>query len=417
MKKETKSSGIKYIVDGITHIIKTFEKRPPGSKGERDAQNYMASELEKTMDKVWIEDFDLHPSAFMGWIYITVSLILLAVAMFWVSRLLTLVFVLLALVPMLTQLILYKETFDFLFKKATSCNVVSVKAPKGEVKRRIVLNGHADATWEWTFLYKFGFKFMVVAFVLVLIGALFFIGVSVIDLIINGVAFGAPTATFTIIWYCGLVFVPVFLAFLWFSDEKTVVDGANDNLSGCYIPMAVAKALKDESIELENTELMVVLSGSEEAGLRGAKRYAAKHAPDILADEKKGIDTIFIPVETFREKEHISVIKRDLNMTVPCDFQVMKLICDAGAALGYDIPRVNAELGSTDAAAFTQAGLKATCLVGMDHELKPYYHTRRDTYDNLCEETLGIGLDILYETTLKFDREGLSELPIPTSKK
>jgi hypothetical protein len=54
------------MADGITHIIKTFEKRPPGSKGERDAQNYMASDLEKYMDKVWTEDVDLHPGAFMG---------------------------------------------------------------------------------------------------------------------------------------------------------------------------------------------------------------------------------------------------------------------------------------------------------------------------------------------------------------
>lgn len=404
LKDKTREKNVKYMVDGITHIIKTFEKRPPGSKGERDAQMYMASDLEKTMDKVWTEDFDLHPGAFMGWIYITVTCMLLAFASFWFSRLLPIVFIVLAMIPMITQLILYKEVYDPLFKKMTSVNVVSVKKPKGEVKRRIILNGHADATWEWTILYKFGFNAFKAVPIGSVVGVLYLLAVSIIGLVIQGAGMEIAQGTVLVLGLIAIAFIPFWIALIWFSDEKTVVDGANDNLTGCYIPMAVAKAFKEDGIELENTELVVMLSGSEEAGLRGAKRFAAKHK-----EEYSDVETIAVPFETMREKDHLSIIERDLNMTVPTDRKLLGLLKKAGKNVGIDLHVGKVELGSTDAAAFTQAGFKSACVLGMDHNLKDYYHTRRDTYDNLCPETLGLGLDIAVETVLLYDREGLTE--------
>lgn len=408
-KKREKS--VNYIVNGITHIIKTFDKRPPGSKGERDAQNYMASELEGYMDKVWTEDFDLHPGAFMGWIYITVACLLLAFASFWWNRMLAIVFIVLAIIPMITQLILYKEAYDPLFKKETSVNVVSVKKPKGDVKRRIILNGHADATWEWTYLYKFGFGAFKGIFIGSIVGVLYFLVISIVGLISQGIGFEIPSGVVQILGFIGIAFLPFWIGLFWFSDEKTIVDGANDNLTGCYVPIAVAKFLKEEGIELENTELVVMLSGSEEAGLRGAKRFAAAHI-----DEYSDVETIIIPFETLREKDQLGIFERDLNMTVATDRQLLGLIKKAGKNVGIDMKVGMVELGSTDAAAFTQAGFKSVCVAAMDHNLKPYYHTRLDTYDNLCTETLGLSFDVALETVLLYDKEGLTE-PLPKGTK
>lgn len=414
LSETKKTENAKYMTDGITHIIKTFEKRPPGSKGERDAQEYMASELNKYMDKVWTEDFTLHPGAFMGWIYITVACLLLAFTSFWLSRILTIIFIVLAIIPMVTQLILYREAYDPLFKKETSVNVVSVKKPKGEVKRRIILNGHADATWEWTILYKFGFGAFKAVFLISIIGVLYLLAVAIAGMIVITRPFDIllpSNQTILILGAISSIFVPFWVILIWFSDEKTVVDGANDNLTGCYVPISVAKLLKEDNIELENTEFMVVLSGSEEAGLRGAKRFAAKHK-----EELSDVETVIIPFETIREKEHLSCFERDLNMTVPCDRQVLGLIKKAGQNVGTDIKIGIVELGSTDAAAFTQAGFKSACIGAMDHDLKPYYHTRRDTYDNLDPETLGITLEVALELVQLYDKEGLPA-PLPKGAK
>ena len=44
--------------------------------------------------------------------------------------------------------------------------------------------------------------------------------------------------------------------------------------------------------------------------------------------------------------------------------------------------------GATDSAAFAQAGFRATGVTGLNHKLEDYYHTRRDTYDNMNKEGL-----------------------------
>ena len=44
---EKKDQAAKYMIDEITHICKTFEKRAPGSKGEQQACEYMADVLKK----------------------------------------------------------------------------------------------------------------------------------------------------------------------------------------------------------------------------------------------------------------------------------------------------------------------------------------------------------------------------------
>ena len=49
LKNKTRQENVNYMVDGITHIIKTFEKRPPGSKGERRQDIWRPS-----LKSIWI---------------------------------------------------------------------------------------------------------------------------------------------------------------------------------------------------------------------------------------------------------------------------------------------------------------------------------------------------------------------------
>ena len=39
--------------------------------------------------------------------------------------------------------------------------------------------------------------------------------------------------------------------------------------------------------------------------------------------------------------------------------------------------------GSTDSAAFTQGGFRSVGVTGLNHKLEDYYHTRKDSWDNL----------------------------------
>lgn len=82
-------------------------------------------------DDVKVEPFDLHPAAFMGWIYITVSLVLAAFVLFFVphiaARIVALVLVAVGAVVMLGEFIMYRKVVDKIYPKMTSCNVTAVK--------------------------------------------------------------------------------------------------------------------------------------------------------------------------------------------------------------------------------------------------------------------------------------------------
>lgn len=168
-------------------------------------------------------------------------------------------------------------------------------------------------------------------------------------------------------------------------NKKRIVDGANDNLSGCYMGIAILKALKDEGIELENTELGVILTGSEEAGLRGSKAWCEAHKGEF-----DDVPTFIFSYDTIHDPKYLMANYRDLNATVKVDKEVSDLFMKAAKEL--DIPCLKGMVpplgGATDSAAFAQAGFRVTGITGLNHKLESYYHTRRDSYDNMNKQGL-----------------------------
>lgn len=67
--KSTKET-LQYMLDGIKYVCENFKRRGPGTESERNAQAFFKKELEKYADSVEMEDFNLHPHAFMGFIII-----------------------------------------------------------------------------------------------------------------------------------------------------------------------------------------------------------------------------------------------------------------------------------------------------------------------------------------------------------
>ena len=49
---------------------------------------------------------------------------------------------------------------------------------------------------------------------------------------------------------------------------------------------------------------------------------------------------------------------------------------------------LTAVTGVAGSAAFTQGGFRSIGITGLSHMLEDYYHTRRDSYDNMNEEGL-----------------------------
>ncbi len=404
---DKKDQAAKYMVNEITHIIKKFEKRGPGSKGEKQACEYMAKVLEKDCgcERVEVESFKENPNSFLGWIYFTITFVLLAIlSLFFLTPIVSVVLIVVGLIITLLQFGLYKKVVDRFFPQKTGHNVTAIKKCKGEVKRRIIFNGHPDAAWEWPVNYALGGVGFEGYAIIGFMGAFYYLGLSIAYIVKYGFTFGmltkaeAPEIFNAALW--GLLFVPflIGLYFMWL--ENHIVDGANDNLTGCYMGIAILKALKDEGIELENTEVGVILTGSEEAGLRGAKAWCEKHKGEF-----DDVPTFIYSYDTIHDPKYLMVNYRDLNGTVKADKDVSDLFLETSKEMGIHclkgwVPPLG---GATDSAAFAQAGFRATGVTGLNHKLEDYYHTRRDTYDNMNEKGLADCFAVSVKVLEKFD--------------
>ena len=404
--KEVRDGAVDYSLGAIKYICEEIGPRESGMPNERKAQEWLKKEL---LDNGWadeaeIEDFTVSRHGLVGFTKIVSILLLFAAAMQFIAifvdgaalacHIVTIVLAALSLLITIMEFLLYKPFIDPLLPKTTSGNVYARYKSAGETKRRIIFSGHCDSAYEWT-LMKIKPAFMIVTIVFCVVGVLASVALCIANLVKSNLGWWTLVVT--------SVFIPFYALLFFFCKFKVVVPGANDNLTGVLASVAVLKCLKESGIRFENTEVDVVLTGSEEAGLRGAFAWAKKHRDEILSSD---VETVFIGLETLRDWDYLNIYNRDLTGTIAHDAGAVKLLDKASAACGRPLKHFSVFFGASDAAAITKSGLRATCLAGMDPTPADYYHNVKDTADNMDRKTFALGLDIAIEATEIFDREG-----------
>ena len=399
---EKKRDSAKYMVEEITYICKNIEKRSPGSTGEEKACEYMAEVLKKDCgcERADVESFKENPGSFYGWLFFTLTFVLAAIVLYFFAPVASIILIAAGLVLVLLQFGLYIKAIDRFFPEKTGHNVTAIKKCKGETKRRIIFNGHPDAAWEWPVNYALGGVGFEAHAIIGFAGAFYYLILAIIQLVQNGSAGADISTPLGKAGLIGLIFVPFLVGLYFMVNYRRVVDGANDNLSGCYMGIALLKALKDEGIELENTEIGVVLTGSEEAGLRGAKAWCEAHKGEF-----DDVPTFIFSYDTIHDPKYLMVNYRDLNGTVKADADASDLFMEAADELGIPCKKgmVPPLGGATDSAAFAQGGFRAAGITGLNHKLESYYHTRRDSYDNMNLDGLSDCFAATVKVLEKFD--------------
>ncbi len=400
-----------YAVKGITKIVNKIGPRKPGSPEEHRAQQWFERDMKNYCDETSIEEFTLHRQGFMGFIPFTVCCGVSSVFVNWfVSPIAALVLCILAFIPLIFEFLMYKQFDDFLFPKQTSHNMIARRKPTGEIKKRIILIGHSDSQFEWTLNYLIGgLQAKLFVEIPAVVGLVVQTAIAIISIIVGAVNGGVVAAgkipavhtLFVVFFVVSIVFIPFELCFLFFQSWTKSVPGASDNLSGCYTAMGAVKALGEADVRFENTEVVVICSGSEEAGLRGSKAYAKAHE-----EELKEIPTVVVGLDTFRDLETMAVYDRDLSGTLKHHDGVKKLVHDACANCGFDVKYESIYIGACDAASFTQRGIPATGFAAMDPAPPRYYHTRLDNVENLRPDAIEAGIEIMVETMCMFDKNG-----------
>ncbi len=414
--KEVIKENVDYAVKNIGNIVKKYGPRESGSSNCLSAQKFLKREMNQFCDETHFEEYRMAPKAFLHFtkidgavilalILISLLLVYLNVFSFFVAQCIVGVAAFLGLFITMMEFLLYKQFMDPLYKKVTGHNLVATRKPKGEVKRRIIISGHIDAAYEWRHIYYFKDKGMLPLMGGTIATAVLSVVIAVICVICrftNSGAFGEFMLDYS--YYFHIITACFMVTLYWFVNFKRISPGANDNLTGTFAAVCALRGLDMAGVEFENTEVVAMVTDGEEAGLRGAKAFAKDHKDEFTGD----IETAVICCDTLTDLEYLNVYSKDMTGTVKNNPQVSQLVMNAARETGYDNAKfANVFFGSSDAAAFTQAGIKATCLAAMDPSPADYYHNRRDTPDRLKPDAIETGFDIVMASILSFDENGL----------
>ncbi len=418
-------NNVDYSVEKITEIIKTVGGRETASKEAFEAEEMLRKELEKYADEAHYEEYKVAPKAFL---HFTKTVSVLGIGSIIGSSVLkyakpeklgklgklaknnvaphALISGTLAgsLFVTAMEFLLYKQFCDPLYKKQTGHNLIATRKATEETKKRIVINGHIDSAYEWRHTYYGKGKGMTPIMAGTIASAIASAVISTVTAILNGTGNTSKFTQFLNKVYPFHFFTILNLVTLnLFVNFKNVVPGANDNLTGTLAAVTALKMLDEAGIKFKNTEVVAMITDGEEAGLRGAKQYAIDHYDEFV---NQGVDTAVLCVDTLTDIDFLNVYSRDMTGTVQHDKEFCQLVMDAAIEAGHnDLEFANVFFGSSDAAAFTQKGIKATCLAAMDPSPADYYHNRRDSYDRLVPEAIEKGYDIVMSTILKYADE------------
>ena len=376
----------------IVRVLEEIGPRESCGEAERRLGALLAERWRALGLDVRGERFLCHPRAFLGSISLSVILYLAAVISFWTWPWLCVLWSIASLIVTVSELLRYRELVDPLFPEKEGENVVGVLAPRHEVRRRVVLSAHLDSAYE----FNLSFLFRDWAVPIMVLG----LGAPIVALA-GGLLRALGGGGFEIMGWVCVGLLPAAILHLFFHTSR-VVPGAMDNLGGIAVIDGVARAIvEDDELEgaLEDTELVLLATSSEEAGLRGAKRFVAAHAEAF-----RGLATYGLFVDGICDERFLTVVDRELSSGARHDPRLVDLACDAARKRGWAIRRRMIPFGGTDAASFSLAGVPSVAILSMQTtRLARNYHTRYDTAENVRPRSLEVTLQLVLDLIRRFD--------------
>lgn len=377
MAEKITTEDAQYAFDIVKSICEEVGPGLPCSPQEKERAVRIKNELESHLgaENVVVEEFTLAPEALLSpfpGVFCMIMTVVLNISMGrftgitpWVASIAALFFSIITPLLFIVEFLLSYELVDPIFPKKKSLNVIGKLHKPGttNVKRLLILSGHHDSALEntWLRFTKYGFYFLSGTF---FIGSITMVVMSLIQL--AGLIIGSAAIVHmgTLGWVL-LVYpiVPsiIYAAFLTRGRKNGGnVQGAADNLSASALAVAMCRFLVNNPAYIpDETEIRFISFGSEEAGVRGSRRYVERHL-----DELKRLDARLLNFEIIAHPE-ISILTTELNGTVKISPEMVKSVVTAAQHAGVPYKATSASIGAgSDAAPFSKAGLMATTLLG-----------------------------------------------------
>jgi len=382
-----------YMYDMIDRVMKEIGPRESCSDEEKRLGREFASVIAPACKRVETHEFTCSPNAFLGFFPWLVLMYLAGVVLYFFLPAVSVALVVIAFVALFFEVVRYRELLDPLFTRRTGENIAGHVAPSGTAKRRVYVSGHFDSAFEFKLWYWFkGFSTVVMG--IGVLGLLLLFGFGLARTISQPV--GLPSGVYWIFGWVILAFTPIMMIFVFF-HTRDLVPGAMDDMAAIAVLAGLAKYFEDakRSGDFYPKETEVVLLGlsSEEAGLRGAKRFAADHRvePDGLPAQAIFLDGIY-------DEQFFTVFRKEVWPGATMDPGLVDTTLRAARIVGQDIALHVLPLGATDASAFALAGIPSVSFsLAENQKLAPNYHTRYDTIDWIRPESLAVALQTVIE--------------------
>jgi len=409
-----------YMYNFIDTICKKFGPRYSCSESEKNANIWIRQELDRFCDETFIDEFEtrpaLYPQGFIKVAGILGGISPLFMPLIFPFPIISLILVILGITVLYSELFLMKEWIGFLFKTKKSTNVFGIIKPTEEVKFRIIFEGHTDSAKEMNIAsYKLRarqiigrvglyFLFHTIIFSLWKFIAQIVSGPSIV--IIN---WGVVSITvLDLIYFIPLVIIyPFFIFLLKGFLGKTVVLGANDNLSATAVAVAIGKQLSEN--RPRNVEVWIGSQGSEEVGDKGAKAFVEKYGKMGILD-----NSYTVVLECCGAAEDMFLIEKDMHRAV-YNTEINNLLLQAHTEAKNENPDLlnirtgSLKIGSCDACRYIHDGFKAAALMGMERVKNKAvnWHSIKDAPENIekkiLSDFLGVSLKFVKLVDNKFN--------------
>ncbi len=389
-------------------IIDKFGPRLTGDPSTKKTAYLLKDEFGKYCDSTELQEFDVHPNTFLGWIKLLTIIFTINIIFLWFNQpLVAAISITIGIIIMVMEFFLYKEFVDVFWKKKKGYNVIGKIEPKGEVKQQIIVSGHIDSAYIFNF-----FVYQPKLYSLRILGGLGIIFLmficSWVWVIIQAIS-GAPVAIGFSLTMKILFTVSLILVFqLYFFSGKKGTPGAGDNLVSVCIADKVGKKfsdLKKSGKGLENTRLVIAGWDAEECGLRGARAYVKKNIVEM-----KAIPTYNFNMDCPYLVKELFFLTSDVNCSVKLSENMAMECKEISEKLGYpaEMKPIEFLTGGTDAGEFGRFGIEATSLIAMPwggNERYDAYHTPKDVVSSIEPECVEAVLKIVCEYISKKDME------------
>jgi hypothetical protein len=391
-----------YMYGFLQSVVQEIGPRPACSQAERDLTRILVREWTPSCDTVSIESFTCSPGAFLGFLPLSVLAYLGAVALYWFYPWLSFGLAAVALGLLFFELIRYHEVIDFLFPRRRGANVAAAIRPRGQVERRVIVSAHQDSAYEFRLWHRFR-NAALVLMALAVFALLLIFAASLAKTIGELADFGNATG-YSVAGIVAAGLAPVVAVFSFFRSNRSV-PGAMDDMAGVAVMAGLGKYLEDakhgQAFFPRKTEILLLATSSEEAGLRGAKRYVERHL-----EEMRDLPTYGLFLDGVYDERFLTVTSREVCTWAKHDPTLVKMAHEVAAGHGWSLRARWLPLGATDASAFSVKGIPSVCLHCADMSRLPgNYHTREDTCENVRPESLSVLLQMVVDMITQIDEK------------